>query len=79
MTIWASRSEVFMHSDAALEAIRDVLTGVEPAEPDPAQAVVDAFGDETDIDARFEDIFAAAVAEGAVRAAGDPDRAFGLT
>jgi hypothetical protein len=79
MTIWASRSEVFMHSDAALEAIRDVLTGVEPAEPDPAQAVVDAFGDETDLDARFEDIFAAAVAEGAMRAASEPDRAFGLT
>lgn len=79
MTIWASRTEVFMHGDAALDAVRDVLTGVEPAEPDPAQAVVDAFGDETDLDARFEDIFAAAVAEGAMRAASERDRAFGLT
>lgn len=79
MTICAHRSDVFTHRGEALDAVPDVHTGVEPAEPDPAQALVDAFGYETDLDARFEDIFAAAVAGGAIRAAGEPDRAFALT
>lgn len=60
---WASRDEVFTRGDAALEAVRDIFNGVEDAIPDPATAVQDHFGDATEIDGKFADIFAAAIAE----------------
>lgn len=67
---WAKPEEVHLHGDAALEAVRDVMDGTEAATPDAATAVRDHFGDATDLDAKFEDIFAAAVAEqGAVTTA----------
>lgn len=71
-TTWATAAEVHMHSDAALEAVRDVLDGTEPATPDASTAVRDHFADATDLDARFEDIFAAAVAETTAEATAQP-------
>lgn len=61
-----------MHGDAALEAIRDVLNGNETPAPSAAQAVRDHFADATELDGRFEDIFAAAVAEASATATAQP-------
>jgi hypothetical protein len=71
-TTWATAAEVHMHGDAALEALRDILDGTEPAKPDAATAVRDHFADATELDGTFEDIFAAAVAEASATATAQP-------
>ena len=60
---FATREEVLTRGDAALAAVRDIFNGVEDAIPDPITAVQDHFGDATEIDGQFADIFAAAIAE----------------
>lgn len=72
MATWATQEEVYMHGDAALEAVRDVIDGTEEPLPTAAQAVRDHFGDATDLDATFEDIFAAAIAENGAKTAARP-------